>query len=112
MKLSAHNGVNPALPRTQVPHISLVFREMWGATVGRPFTTWTDIRVQCGGIPHLAKTSEIPEFPARSTGHDYVCAFLKERRVKCAAPNKLHRKSGIEGHPGSWQGNCEVLIRI
>jgi hypothetical protein len=35
------------LPRLQknrrVPHISLVFREMWGATVGRPFTTWTDI---------------------------------------------------------------------
>jgi hypothetical protein len=25
-----------------VPHISLVFREMWGATVGRPFTTWRD----------------------------------------------------------------------
>jgi hypothetical protein len=26
-----------ALPRTRVAHISLVFREMWGATVGRPF---------------------------------------------------------------------------
>jgi hypothetical protein len=29
-------------PGCRVPHISLVLREMWGATVGRPFTTWTD----------------------------------------------------------------------
>ena len=27
------------LQQSRVPHISLVFREMWGATVGRPFTT-------------------------------------------------------------------------
>jgi hypothetical protein len=26
----------------EIRGISLVFREMWGATVGRPFTTWTN----------------------------------------------------------------------
>ncbi len=48
-----------ALPRTRVPHISLVFREMWGATVGRPFTTWTDTS-RSAVVSHISrKTTEI-----------------------------------------------------
>ncbi len=34
---------SPCQRRVQeIRGISLVFREMWGMTVGRPFTTWTD----------------------------------------------------------------------
>jgi hypothetical protein len=56
----SHNGVeNLGLPRPWVPHISLVFREMWGATVGRPFTTWTDIS-RSAGVSHLSHTLKYP----------------------------------------------------
>jgi hypothetical protein len=37
-----------------VPHISLVFREMWGATVGRPFTPWTDTS-RSAVEPHISR---------------------------------------------------------
>jgi hypothetical protein len=47
------------LVRTRVPHISLVFREMWGATVGRPFTTWTDTSRSAVESHISRKTSEI-----------------------------------------------------
>ncbi len=43
-----------------VPHISLVFGEMWGATVGRPFTTWTDTSRSAVESHISRKTSEIP----------------------------------------------------
>jgi hypothetical protein len=32
----------------EIRGISLVLREMWGATVGRPFTIWTDTSVKAG----------------------------------------------------------------
>jgi hypothetical protein len=57
-----------SLPRTWVPHISLVFREMWDFTeLDSVFFTFSSslgtlIRrreIQIRGIPHLAKTSEI-----------------------------------------------------
>ena len=57
------------LPRTRVPHISLVFREMWGATVGRPFTTWTDTSRSAVVATSREKRARYPEFPARGTGH-------------------------------------------
>jgi hypothetical protein len=43
------------MPRTRVPHISRAFREMWGATVGRPFDHLDGYQSQCSAIPHLVK---------------------------------------------------------
>ena len=52
-----------------VPHISLVFREMWGATVGRPSPVFREMGVdrrsplytlggyQSQSSPHLSKTT-------------------------------------------------------
>ena len=47
-----------ALPRTRVPHISHVFREMWGATVGRPFVIPTE--AQRSGGPALRQVEGGP----------------------------------------------------
>src|SRR6202034_4793424 len=44
----------------EIRGISLVFREMWGATVGRPFTTWTDTNRSAVESHISRKTSEIP----------------------------------------------------
>jgi hypothetical protein len=65
------------LPRTRVPHISLVFREMWGATVGRPFTTWTN----------LAKNErDTPDFLHAAPDKTTCAPFFKERRMKILNP--------------------------
>ena len=42
-----------------------------------------------------------PGFPVRCTGHDRVCGFQKESRMKFANATKLHRKSG-EAPPFSF----------
>src|SRR5580704_5594523 len=67
--LQEHLVQNPVLitdPR--VPHISLVFREMWDAAALR-FTFLTlpqNTRNKICGIPHLAKNE-------RDVGHPWVC---------------------------------------
>ena len=47
-----------------VPHISLVFREMWDTTALLPLTfeSTSELRVDVCGIPHLAKNE-------RDVGH-------------------------------------------
>ena len=63
----------------QVPHISLVFREMWDTTdVDRSVHRMTrESEGRSSGIPHLAKNErDAPNFLYAAAGHGSVCAFL------------------------------------
>ena len=67
----------PATNR-RVPHISLVFREMWDTTnldLLSPVKRKNSMVKRCG-IPHLAKYKrDAPNFLYAATGQDHVCAF-------------------------------------
>jgi hypothetical protein len=62
-----------------VPHISLVFREMWEATNLNLFPTFGRKHLESGGIPYLAKNE-------RDMGHPTLCG-----RDKVAVNAKLTR---------------------
>ena len=63
-------GFVPATKR-RVPHISLVFREMWDTTaVNRRLVGSTDENIEFRGIPHLAKNE-------RDMGHPRFVAGTK-----------------------------------
>ena len=52
--------------------------------------------VEIRGIPHLAKSErDAPNFLHTALDMTACAPFFKERRLKCAEPNKLHRKSGM-----------------
>jgi hypothetical protein len=60
-----------------VPHISLVFREMWDTTA---LSLWlsiypTHLAVNIGGIPHLAKNE-------RDMGHPSLCEGTSGARIR------------------------------
>jgi hypothetical protein len=46
--------------KSRVPHISLVFREMWDTTALPPegFDALSTLRVKIRGLPHLAKNEQ------------------------------------------------------
>ncbi len=50
------------------------------------------------GIPHLAKHQrDAPNFLHAALDKTACAPFFKERRMKCAEPTELHRKSGMWG---------------
>jgi len=50
------------------------------------------------GIPHLAKNErDTPNFLYAALDKVACAPFFKERRMKCAEPTKLNRKSGMWG---------------
>jgi hypothetical protein len=53
-----------------VPHISLVFREMWDTTNLNVFPAFGNKHVERSGIPHLAKNE-------RDMGHPTLCGREK-----------------------------------
>ena len=60
-----------SLSRKWVPHISLVFREMWDSTALRPqFSASTQKKVEIRGIPHLAKHKRDMGHPLSWQGQD------------------------------------------
>ncbi len=50
--------------------------------------------------PHLITTRDTPNFLHAALDKAACAPFYKERRMKCAEPNQLHRKSGIWGTQG------------
>ena len=49
-------------------------------------------------IPHLAKNErDAPNFLYAALERTACAPFFKERRIKCAEPTELHRKSGMWG---------------
>ena len=66
-----------------VPHISLVFREMWDTTSTFPLTLIhpKHLAINVGGIPHLAKNERDVGHPAfvREPGQESVPQRLKPR---------------------------------
>jgi hypothetical protein len=71
--LSTKRGVSPVPSKNRgVPHISLVFREMWDTTKFHLFLTFEKTHVECCGIPHLAKNERDmghPTILGREKGH-------------------------------------------
>ena len=66
--LKLHPQVEP-----RVPHISLVFREIWDTTdVDRSVLQMTrELEGRCSGIPHLAKNERDVGHPGSSFGEGY-----------------------------------------
>jgi hypothetical protein len=60
-------------------------------------------------VSHISqKTSEIPRIFLYAALEMNVCAALfKESRRKFREPTKLHGKSGVWGHPGSFLGRMK-----
>jgi hypothetical protein len=60
--------------KSRVPHISLVFREMWDATAlnHKAFGSLSTLKVWTCGIPHLAKNE-------RDVGHPALVCLLETR---------------------------------
>jgi hypothetical protein len=86
-----------------VPHISLVFREMWDTTAANSQSFAPQTKSFGFVASHISrKTSEIPRVSCslRRTKPG-VRLSLMERRMKFAEPNKLSRKSGLWGTPCS-----------
>ena len=58
------------------------------------------LSINIGGIPHLAKNErDAPNFLFAALDMAACAPFFKERRMKFVEPTKLHRKSGVWGHP-------------
>jgi hypothetical protein len=58
------------------------------------------LHVAYRGIPHLAKNErDAPSFLYVALDKTACAPFFAERCMKCAEPNKPHRKSGDVGHP-------------
>jgi hypothetical protein len=50
------------------------------------------------GIPHLAKNErDAPNFLHAALDTTTCAPFFKERRIRCAEPSKVYRKSGVWG---------------
>jgi hypothetical protein len=89
-----------------VPHISLVFGEMWETRtliwVVEEFGMAKNSQVERRGIPHLAKKrARYPDFLCVALSVTVCAAFIKESRMKLVRPTGLNRKSGGMGHPRS-----------
>jgi hypothetical protein len=88
-----------------VPHISLVFREMWDTTTFDRSPPEAESKLkkvggQVCGIPHLAKNERDTRISCTRHQATATCAaFIEESRMKLINANKLHRKSGGMGHP-------------
>jgi len=88
----------------RVPHISLVFREMWDTTA---LSLWLSIRpmqraVNIGGIPYLAKNE-------RDMGHP---SFVREREAEpCGAEIVNADTKALVAGPGIIAGCGIVAIR-
>jgi hypothetical protein len=85
---------------SRVPHISLVFREMWDTTALSRTILFhpKKLKVNIRGIPHLAKNQrDAPNFLHAALDTTTCAPFLKERRIRRTEPSKLHRKSGMWG---------------
>jgi hypothetical protein len=84
----------------RVPHISLVFREMWDTTaVDQHPSALQGGPIEVRSIPHFAKNErDTPSFLYATLDNAACAPFFKERRMKLAKPTRLHRKSGI-WHP-------------
>jgi hypothetical protein len=86
--------------RGRVPHISLVFREMWDSTA---LFLWLLIRpmhlaLHVSGVPHPAKNERDTRISCtRHLATTACAAFIKESRMKFINANKRHRKSGVWG---------------
>jgi hypothetical protein len=67
--------------------------------------------VEVRGIPHLAKNErDAPNF-LHATLDRIACApFFKERRMKFAEPNRLHRKSGVWGTRSFLEGRGRMFL--
>jgi hypothetical protein len=91
-------------PESAVPHISLVFREMWDTTA---LSLWLSIRpmqraVNIGGIPYLAKNE-------RDMGHP---SFVREREAEpCGAEIVNADTKALVAGPGIIAGCGIVAIR-
>jgi hypothetical protein len=62
-----------------VPHISLVFREMWDTANLNLFSDFRKTHVECCGIPHLAKNE-------RDMGHPAILGRDKRIRGSLTQP--------------------------
>ncbi len=63
------------------------------------------------GIPHLAKNErDAPNFLYAALDKTACAPFFKERRMKCAEPTKLNRKSGMWGTRRSFRVVKKGLI--
>ena len=108
--------------RGRVPHISLVFREIWDTTAVslRLSIHPTRLAVNLGGIPHLAKNQRDTLISCTRHQATGTCAaFLEESRMKFINANNLHRKSGGIGHPSFVRepkadlcGPCCFIFRL
>jgi hypothetical protein len=88
-----------------VPHISLVFREMWETKDIHVHLSEGQEKVKVRGLPHLAKNErDAPDFLHAALDTTACAPFFKERRMKSAEPTKLLRKSGMWGTPRFPEG--------
>jgi hypothetical protein len=86
--------------KSRVPHISLVFREMWDTTALNPKYSTHHQHLRSRSVEsHISRnTSEMPRISCTQTWtRPRVRPFFKERRMKFAEPTKPHRKSGVWG---------------
>jgi hypothetical protein len=75
-------GLYPVTNR-RVPHISLVFREMWDTT--GLTSNLLKVRRKLPGAP--CSHQRCPDFLLRNTNHDHVCGFLSKKAAwSCATP--------------------------
>jgi hypothetical protein len=62
--------------------------------------TWKELWGESRGLPHLAKNErDAPNFLYAAPETTACAPFFKERRMKCAEPTRLYRKSGMWGTP-------------
>jgi hypothetical protein len=88
-----------------VPHISLVFREMWDTTNLHERCLSGS---ECAGQKLWYPTSrenerDTPNFLHTALEKTACAPFFKERRMRFAEPTELLRKSGMWGTPIRWQ---------
>ena len=69
------------------------------------------VRGEVLGIPHLPKPGRYPEFPARTSGEEGVCAFLQGKAHEVLETHETPQEIGDMGHPSFVKGK-ERTIRL
>jgi hypothetical protein len=108
MKATELRAASPVLfPSTErgVPHISLVFREMWETTALHVLLLKVGKKVKVRGLPHLAKNE-------RDMGHPTLCGREKDRMGSSSAFLQFDHLTGCQdgvGYGGGFAGWAHVV---
>jgi hypothetical protein len=91
--------------RTRVPHISLVFREMWDSAAPnrQPSAAKQTTRKEYG-------CPTFHGFPIRSPIHGRLCGFLRRNEVFPAPNNRLWLRTGAPRSPQRIRISCYAAV--